>query len=56
MKGDDIVCHLEDILRECGGGNPDLAQIKHNVWEIAEHCGVSGLITMGDIANYGVEE
>ena len=47
MKGDDVLCHLKDILSECniekntdGYFEIDTEQIKHNVFEIVEHLGL----------------
>ena len=34
---EEIILHLKDILNECNSGKIDINQVKHNVFEIAEH-------------------
>ena len=40
MKKIKIIEHLKDILDECNNGI-DIEQIKHNVYEIAEHLDIN---------------
>jgi len=37
MKHKEVIPHLLDILQETKSSEPDIAQIEHNVFEIAEH-------------------
>ena len=37
---DEVNMHLKDILSECKSNKVDIAQIEHNVFEIANHLGI----------------